>query len=209
MAGSRRSRSRGRSRSGGARSQGGASRGGATRGGRRAQPARGGGGQGPTIIAILVVVGVVGAVIVFSSGKGKKEQPAPGPTDVQPVNVKPTRTDPNAPKPKLPTPKITNEQLHAGKAIVKEMERLYEDAAGLYDEASEAKAAGEGDLSQEALKKASGHMGNITDLWNEIVPDMPSNDDWDEEETANYYFGRVWNKINELKVAIRKSLHIK
>lgn len=185
MASSPRSRSRASAnRRSGGRPPAGGGRGGGGRGG-YAQPKK---SSAAPILATVIVLGAVIGLVVMTSGKKNKAKPAePSPTAVQ----RPGRTPDAPPKPqRLPPPELTAAQRAAGDGLVDEIEEIGEEGDRLYQEAGEAKAAGDDDLWQQRLTEAAQTYNGIKDLWNELVAQMPNNADWDEEQVANHYFTR-------------------
>lgn len=192
-----RSSSRGRARSGGRSYSGG-----------------GGNNQTPMIIAIVLVVGAVGAFIFLGGGGGKKKGTPVDPNQVPEVQHPGANTN----KPAGPTeparmdpPKVGDDIMRPARDVIKQMKDEYQTASDLYDDAQLVKDD-DPDQWQELLREANTHMGNIQDLWNEIVAMMPDNDDWDAEEVATNYLGRDYQQVGEidqLRMAIRKNIRSK
>ncbi len=161
-------------------------------------------------IAAVLVIGAVAAFVAMSGGKKKDNEPGPG------LNVPTTQPGPIKPKgPEGPTrmvrPRVDNELYQQGKALIDQMKPMYEKASGLYDDAQQVKDD-DPDMWQTLLRQANDEMRGINDLFNELIGMMPSNEDWDEEQVANEYFGKLYSKlgkVDELKMAIRKNIRSK
>ncbi len=210
-----RSRSGGRSRSSGGarrsggggarRSGGGSGGGGGGQRGRRGPPPRQSSSAAPMAIAILAVGGIIVLLIVLNSGKDDKAKETVGPSTT-PAASGPVKPDGPVEKPRLPVPNVSPALQDKGNQLVQEMENVYKTAAALADEAKQAQKDGRRAEWQDKLQKAHDTLSDATDLWNEIVAEMPSNADWDEDQVADHYFGKIWTKIGKLKATFKTDL---
>ncbi len=181
------------------RSSGGRSPAGRSSNGRRRNGARSGrasyaaaprkSSAGPTVVAVLVVAAVLVLVIVLASG-GKKRPEA------TPAQAAPTASTPAAPayrnetgKRRMPPPDLPPNLRKQAQDVVAKARELGPKIESLYQEAGRAQAAGNETLWQAKLREASRYCEQVMDAYNDLIGQMPSNDDWDEEEVANHYLG--------------------
>jgi hypothetical protein len=178
---------------------GSSSRGTRSAGSRRGPPARGGGGGNNATamgVAVILVVGVVAAIIVMNSGKDKKPSTVPTPPPV--VQSPPTKPDvPKKPE-RGPPPALSKDVIASARERVKTFPALAEKGRALLDEAQNAKRADDQDLWQQKLGEAQEYFSQIKEEWNEVIAQMPSNKEWDEEEVANHYLGAESSQVSKL-----------
>ena len=207
------SRSRGgggRSRGGGGRARGGPARG-RGRGGYRRGGYGGGGGNNATMVVIGVLfVGVVVAIIIVATDKKKKPEPPPQqPSTELTGDLRPVKpVEKEEPKDeRMPPPEISEDLRESAKKIATDMVELGKQGDALYEEAMQAKQDGDDNLWQRKLKEAKAIFEDIREQWNEvIIGNMPSNQDWDEEQVANHYLGKEGSKVAE---ALERLAYIK
>jgi hypothetical protein len=157
------------------------------------------------------VVAVVGGLVFLMSG-GKKEKPL-----VETVYEPPPTPEPSEPAKtkepeKPPYPKVEPRLIEQARAVAKKAADPAARAKRVYDEAMEAKRKGNDDLWQAKLAEADEILTPLQDEWNEIIQQMPSTKDYDEEEVANHYVGKEGREIQKalaLLPGIKKSLRLK
>jgi hypothetical protein len=180
---------------------------------RGAPPRRGGGGGGNAayVVAGLFVVGIIVALVVVMSGD-KKPKPPPAIVEAPPVAVAPptaSSVPPAATPP--PFPPVDPKILEQARAVAKKSAEPAERAKAIYDEAMKARKGGDDALWQKKLLEADELLTTIQDEWNEVIQQMPSSKDYDEEEVANHYLGKEGQQITKalmLIPAIKKSLRL-
>lgn len=170
---------------------------GSSRGGRRpsarSAPVRRSGGNGPTIAAALIVVGVLGAVVYFAA-QGNSRKPTPPPIEEEMLQPAPVEVGPDG-KPRMPPPQLPAQLKEQAQELVREARGLRTEAEAIYKVANDAKKAGDEDLWQEKLREAAAILMGIKDGYNDLIGEMPHNDDWDEEQVANHYLGAEADSI--------------
>ena len=133
---------------------------------------------------------------------GGKEQKPRKPPPVELTGDSKVRKEPRKPKEpeetRLPPPDINPQILKTAQQIVEEILVIQQEADGIYKEAMQAKKDGDDTLWQRKLKEAKTRYADILDRWNEeIISQMPSNNDWNEEEVANHYLGKEGSQVNK------------
>lgn len=195
---SRQGNGNGRGRSNGARGNGGRAR-----GGYRQQPAKSG-GAAPIVIAIVLVVGVVGLIVALSSGKDN-DNPPPRRASYESSTTNTPSYEPDIPAPP-PYPALPSHLKTRAREIAEEAKSLQKKGDAVYKDAMAAHQSGNTELWQEKLQEASDYFYEIQELYNELIAEMPSNNDYDEEQVANHYLGAEADVISR---ALRKLADIK
>jgi hypothetical protein len=162
-----------------------------------------------TLVVGAFVVGII-ALLVFVMGGKKAKAPAPEP---EPEPVATPAAEPPKPKPPEapPFPPVDAKVIEQAKAVAKKAADPANRAKRIYDEAMEAKRAGKDDVWQQKLAEADDLLSAVQDEWNEVIQQMPTSKDYDEEEVANHYVGKEGREITKalsLLPAIKKSLRL-
>lgn len=184
-----------------------------SRGGRRpagrGAPQRRSGGNGPTIAAAVIVLGVLGAVVFFAS-QGSSRKPAPLPPAEDTIQPAPVDVGPGE-KPRIPPPDLPSHIKDAAQELVREARGLRQEGETIYKQANDAKKAGDEDLWQAKLREAAAVLQQIKDGYNDLIVEMPTNNDWDEEQVANHYLGaeadsitRALNRLSDIQKQRRR-----
>lgn len=169
----------------------------ARREGGRSAPAPRKGGAGPTIAAAGVVVGVIVLAIALFSGGGKKPSAPPSPPPMAPAPVPPRAEAPVVPS-KPPPPALSDAIRKEAGDLTTKAKDLASQGEKIYEEAMAAKRAGDEETWQAKLEEASVPYYEIQDLWNELIVQMPTSDDWpDAEDVANYHLGTEGDLISK------------
>lgn len=165
---------------------------------------------------MVLLVGVVVLVLVLG---GKKKKP---PTNyvseelTADSNVSKGDVEPKKPE-RPPPPKIRDEIIQAAKALVADAKLEQEAGDAHYEEAMDARRAGDEETWQSKLTEARDHYINIREMWNEqieapIDDELPTGSEWEADEVANYWLGKEAEKINKMLKnigAINKQLRMK
>ena len=153
------------------------------------------------IAAVVLVVAVIGLVVFLGSNKDKKKPAEQADSSGwQP----PPRTDNEPPPPPRMDPPPMDEHIRGeAKELVKTYGELATEGKSLYEEALRARDVNDLDLYQEKLREAAFVYGEIKDSWNDIIMQMPSNDDWDEEQVMNHYLGNENEKVRRLQAPLK------
>ncbi len=148
---------------------------------------------GPTIVAVVVVLVVVVVMIVVMSGQKSKTKTERPSDDVMAhphaANTPPTTTVPQE-RPKLPPPPLPDNIRTEVAELAKEAPDLAKQGEAIYDEAIAAKDKGNDQVWEDKLQEAAQVFHQILDRYNDILGEMPTNQDWDEEQVANHYLGQ-------------------
>jgi hypothetical protein len=171
----------------------------------------GGGGNAAYVVAGLFVVGIIVALIVVMGGD-KKKKPAPSVAAAPPAapSTPEARPVPSTPAPP-PFPPLDPKVLEQARAVAKKSAEPAERAKAIYDEAMKARKSGDDALWQKKLLEADEILTVVQDEWNEVIQQMPTSKDYDEEEVANHYLGKEGQQITRalsLIPAIKKSLRL-
>lgn len=152
---------------------------------------------GPTIAAVgIVVVAIVLLAVVMGTGNKKDDKERSATPRAPRRTFKPAEEKPQAPT-RLAPPSLAPEAKGMAEALVEEARKLAAQGEALYQEANAAKKAGDDDLWQSKLKEAAPYYREIMDAYNDLISQMPTNQDWDEEQVANYYLGSQGSQIQK------------
>jgi hypothetical protein len=169
----------------------------------------GGGGQNPALYlgAGVAVIGALALVVVLAT-KGKKEPPPK--VEPPPAPETPAPAVASTPKPpaEKPYPPLDPKVLADAKAIAAKVEEPARRADVLYNEAMEARKAGNDDVWQQKLAEASEILEQVQDEWNELLARIQPGNGYDEEQIANHWLGPEGRKVSkalERLAAIKKS----
>lgn len=146
-----------------------------------------------TVVAVGLVVVIIGAVVLSSSGK-KDKGPAPLPKAAPPVAAPVVPGKPPPP----PFPAMPPEKLTEASKLVQTFEADAAKADALYKESQKAKKDGDDALWQSKLKQAKDLVNDIKDKWNDFIGTLPTSKDYDQEEVARHYLERESGRVAQL-----------
>ncbi|MGE0193364.1 MAG: hypothetical protein AB7T63_15140, partial [Planctomycetota bacterium] len=166
------------------------------------------GGSGGLVAGLLAFVLSGGAAAFFILG-GKKKDETPKTTPQAPPSSQgpPISSQPKGPteRPKTPPPMPSVAIQEQIKATGPQLQDLVVRAQALYDEAMAARESGNDKLWQDKLSEARAAASEGNEIYNNvIIANMTSNDDYNEEEAAQYFINKGERWIDGPAKAIAK-----